>query len=201
MGKKIQEWLKKQINEHPQRIYVALGLIAIALIAMIIIISNAITTKRQKEKQIVSYIEFTKMIDEGSVDTVYYNSQENEMHFTVYNDETKQMKANGEDTSTYRYKNEDTYCYRHAEGLYRRGAWNQGSRRYCPGGKEKDQVRQLQPLGLYFYSAVLHRFPDLPAVSHLLHVPYVSDGRDGLGQDPEQLHHRLQKLPDAVYSK
>lgn len=54
----------------------------------------------------VTYVEFQEYLLDGKVDTVYYNSQEEYMTFTLFNEETKDMSL--EERAQYTYPISDT---------------------------------------------------------------------------------------------
>lgn len=92
MWKSIKEWLKKN-----KKVFAYWGII----LFLAILVSTGYSNYKNEQITEVSYNEFLSMVKEGKVDTIYYNSSDEYMRFTLYNDKTKNMT--NEELKDYKY--------------------------------------------------------------------------------------------------
>lgn len=93
---KFKEYWKK----HKKDIFLYLFMVIMCYIAM----SN-LPVAKQEDVQEISYTEFLELLDNGDIDTVYYNTSEEYMTITLFNDITREMPK----------KDRDDYIYSAAE--------------------------------------------------------------------------------------
>lgn len=94
---KIKNFFKKH------SIFILVCLLVVSIFTIIRVVNDSgIKTSDMTE---VTYTEFLTMCEKGEVDTVYYNSSQEVMSFTLLNDETKEMSR--EERKDYNYKLSD----------------------------------------------------------------------------------------------
>lgn len=96
---------KNNKNNRLKRFLVTLVCVYATLWIMAVYVGSFSSISSQVET--ITYNEFLDLVDEGKVDTVYYNKYDEQMHLTLYNTESLKMLEDEGSTENFEYQAED----------------------------------------------------------------------------------------------
>lgn len=99
--KNLKDWFQK----NSKKIASVICYLIVALVCLRMLQTVQESQQKANEPQKIEYTEFLELLEDGAVDTIYYNGSEEWMTVTLWNDESKELSE--EEREDYEYQVED----------------------------------------------------------------------------------------------